>query len=263
VSDEAELLELAERAARAAGTELMRRYGGELRGVRSKSSPTDPVSEADLAAEHAIRELLAAERPGDAILGEEGGETAGDGGDSAGRLRWVVDPLDGTVNYLYGYPAFGVSVACEDGAGGLAGVVLDPVRDECFAACRSGAATLNRRPLDPERPVELARALVATGFGYDAGVRAAQAQAVARLVPRARDIRRGGSAALDLCYCAAGRVDAYFEHGVKPWDYAAGALICARAGLEVRRLAAGAGSPGLPAGLLVAPEALVEGSDGA
>jgi myo-inositol-1(or 4)-monophosphatase len=234
----------------------MRRHGGQPRGVRAKSTPTDPVSEADLAAEHAIRELLARERPGDAILGEEGGETEGAGPDEG--LRWVVDPLDGTVNYLYGYPAFGVSVGCEDGAGAVVGVVLDPVRDECFAARRSGPATLNGGRLAPERPTSLERALVATGFGYDSGVRALQAEVVGRVLPRTRDIRRGGSAALDLCWCAAGRVDAYFEHGVKPWDYTAGALICQRAGLQVRRLAAGDGDNPLPSGLLVAPPALID-----
>lgn len=255
--DPEHLLDLAERAARAAGEELIARYGTELRGVRAKSSPTDPVSEADLAAESAIRTLLGRERPDDAILGEEGGETSSSSQGATG-LRWVVDPLDGTVNYLYGYPAFGVSVACEDAEGGIVGVVFDPIHDECFAATRSGSATLNGEALVPARPTELGRALVATGFGYDAEVRAAQAAVAARLIPRARDIRRGGSAALDLCFAAAGRVDAYYERGVRPWDYAAGALICERAGLDVRLLPAPTDGSPLGAGLLVAPAAIVE-----
>jgi myo-inositol-1(or 4)-monophosphatase len=251
IPEQSEVLALAERAARLAGQELMARFGrGGLR-VSAKSTPTDPVSDADLAAEAAIRGLLAAERPGDAILGEEGGAGGG-----AGVLRWVVDPLDGTVNYLYGFPAFAVSVACEDAAGALAGVVLDPLGGECFAATRSGPPTLGGEPLPAsERAQTLAQALVATGFGYDPAVRAIQAQGLLRLLPRVRDIRRAGSAALDLCSCACGRVDAYYERGVKAWDIAAGALICERAGLVCRPLApAGA----LPGGIVVAPPALID-----
>jgi myo-inositol-1(or 4)-monophosphatase len=257
VPTEAGLLELAERAARIAGRELMSRWGREPVGVRTKSSPTDPVSAADLAAERAIREVIAAERPDDAILGEEGGESV-----SGTGWRWVVDPLDGTVNFLYGIPLFAVSVACEDGEGSLVGVVLDPVRDECFAASRSGPATLNGEPIRPDRGDCLAHSLVATGFAYDPDIRAAQARVIERLLPRVRDIRRGGAAALDLCWCACGRVDAYFERGVRVWDVAAGALLCARAGLSVRRLAPVRNSPdaglALPDGLLVAAPAIID-----
>ncbi len=129
--------------------------------MRAKSSPTDLVSDADLAAEAAVRDVLAARRPGDSILGEEGGET-GDG-----ELRWIVDPLDGTINFLFGIPVFAVSVACEDASGTLAGVVLDPVRDECFEATRQGQPTLNGEPIRSSGRAELSTSLVATGFGYD------------------------------------------------------------------------------------------------
>ncbi|MGE5617587.1 MAG: inositol monophosphatase family protein [Candidatus Woesearchaeota archaeon] len=248
-ADEPALLAIAREVADAAAEELRSRFGETAEGVHSKSTPTDLASEADLAAESAIRRRLAERRPDDAILGEEEGATG------QGELRWVVDPLDGTVNYLFGIPAFAVSVACEDAEGALAGVVLDPVRDECFAATRSGPPTLNGLVISGSRQSELATAMVATGFGYDADVRARQAEVVARVLPRARDIRRFGAAALDLAWCACGRWDAYYERGVKPWDVAAGALICRRAGLEVRRLEP-AGKDA--AGLVVAPGGLIE-----
>jgi myo-inositol-1(or 4)-monophosphatase len=247
---ERELLTVAREAAEAAADELCRRYGGRARGVRSKSGPTDLVSDADLAAESAIRSVLGARRPGDAILGEEGGETG------TGEFRWVVDPLDGTINYLYGIPAFAVSVACESAGGTLAGVVLDPIREECFEATQSGDPMLNGEPIRPdERAQALDLAMVATGFSYDATVRARQADVILRLLPRIRDIRRVGAAALDLCWCACGRYDAYFERGLNPWDVAAGHLIASRAGLDVRDLAAGDGEP---AGTVAAPPALID-----
>ena len=229
---EAELLSVATEAARAAAGELAARFGAGHDGVRTKSSPTDLVSDADVAAEAAIRSVLERRRPTDAVLGEEGGATG------EGELRWFVDPLDGTINFLFGIPAFAVSVACEDEAGGLAGVVLDPIRDECFAATRSGPPTLNGQPIAARAAGELATALVATGFGYDAAVRTRQATVVARLLPRVGDIRRVGSAALDLAWSACGRFDAYYERGVHRWDVAAGRLIAARAGLSVRELPA-------------------------
>src|SRR4030081_827939 len=171
--DEPELLSIAQEAAQAAAAELRRRFGGRPQGVRSKSTPTDLVSDADVAAESAIRDVLAARRPGDAILGEEGGVTPGAGAEAAdGALRWVVDPLDGTINYLFGIPAFAVSVACEDAWGALAGVVLDPLRGECFEATRSGPPLMNGEQIEPSGPRELSTAMVATGFGYDAEVRA-------------------------------------------------------------------------------------------
>jgi myo-inositol-1(or 4)-monophosphatase len=262
IPPEAALLDLAHRAAGAAAAELMSRFRRDGLGVETKSTPTDPVSEADLAAEAAVRRLLERERPQDRVLGEEGGATeAPEAG--AGGLLWVVDPLDGTVNYVYGSPLFAVSVACEDEHGAVAGVVLDPVTEEAFAATRTGAATLNGTPVSASRVDRLEAALVGTGFAYDPTVRAVQGQVAARVLPRARDIRRGGSAALDLCWCACGRLDAYYERGVRRWDYAAGALVCRRAGLEVRELPAVAvdgtsGSLTLPAGILVAPPGLAD-----
>lgn len=247
--DEGALLAVAQEAARAAARELLGRFGHRQDGVRAKSSPTDLVSEADVAAEAAIRSVLARRRPADAILGEEGGATG------EGELRWIVDPLDGTINFLFGIPAFAVSVACEDSSGSLAGVVLDPIRQECFTATRSGQATLNGEPIHGSQGDQLATAMVATGFGYEAKVRARQAAVVARLLPEIRDIRRVGAAALDLAWCACGRFDAYYERGVHPWDIAAGALIAGRAGLEVRALeASGEDSYGI----VVAPGRLIE-----
>lgn len=249
----AELLAVAREAARAGAEVLVGRFGRE-RALASKSTPTDLVSEADLASERAIRAVLAERRPDDGVLGEEG---TGDAAGSTG-LRWVVDPLDGTIDFLYGIPQWCVSVAVEDDEGGVAGVVLDPLRDECFAAVRGGGATLDGVPLAgvAERRVpQLGAALVATGFGYDAEVRRAQGEIVARLLPEVRDVRRAGSAALDLVWTAAGRHDAYYEFGVQHWDIAAGRIVCAEVGLEVRGLA---GRGVLPAGVAVAPPALIE-----
>ena len=235
-----ELLAIAEEAARAAGELLLERYGGE-HAVRSKSTPTDLVSEADLAAEAVIREVLAARVPDDAIVGEEGDDAPG----TTGR-HWVVDPLDGTINFLFGFPQWCVSVACE----GLAGVVYDPVRGELFAGGDGLPTTLDGVAVDGPRDADLASSLVATGFGYDAAQRGEQGRLVAEVLPRCRDVRRAGSAALDLAWTAAGRVDAYFEHGVQRWDIAAGVLLCRGAGVEVRPLRA---RGGLPAGIMAAP----------
>jgi myo-inositol-1(or 4)-monophosphatase len=243
------LLEVAEEAARAAAHELTTRAGdlGALR-IDTKSTLTDPVSEADVAAEEAIRAVLARRVPDDAIVGEEGDDVGG----TSGR-RWIVDPLDGTVNYLYGIPQWCVSVACE----GLAGVVLDPNRGELWAGTADGRATLNGVPLPRATPPEggLAHALVATGFGYDPEVRRTQAAIVARLLPLVRDVRRAGAAALDVCWLAAGRADAYYEFGVKAWDTAAGEVIAEAVGLRVVTLR---GHGGLPDGKLVAPEELAD-----
>ena len=247
MSTPAELLPVAEEAARVAGALLRDRFeAGPEQAVHAKSTPTDLASEADLAAEAAIRELLAEQRPGDALLAEEGG---GDDAVEPGRVRWVVDPLDGTINFLFGIPQWCVSVACEDERGTLAGVVFDPMRGELFAATADGPATLNGVPMSagPARP--LAESLLVTGFAYDKDVRARQAQIVAQLVSRARDVRRMGSAALDLAWLAAGRYDAYFERTVKLWDIAAGSLLAERVGLEVRELPARDGMPwGIAAG---------------
>ena len=251
---EAELLDVARAAARAAAAELLVRYELTAQGLDTKTTATDPVSDADRAAEAAIRALLAERRPGDAILGEEGGETA-DWTRPTSGVRWVVDPLDGTVNYLFRYPQWSVSVAAEDVDGNaLAGVVFDPLRDEELSATRSGPLLRNGAPVAQQpRASTLAVALVATGFGYDAGMRAQQADVLLRVLPRVRDVRRGGSAALDLAWTALGRCDAYWERGVKAWDVAAGGLLCARAGLELHELPP---AGGMPSGLLAAPPAL-------
>ncbi len=244
-ADTRQLLGIAELAAHAAAAELMPRFARGAVGVTSKSTTTDLVSEADLAAERTIREVLARERPDDAILGEEGDDTPGTTG-----LRWVVDPLDGTTNYLFGHPQWCVSVACE----GHAGVVLDPLRDELWSVAVGEPPSCNGVPLAPAAArTELGEALVGTGFGYAADVRRAQGALAASVLPAVRDIRRAGSAALDLAWTAAGRLDAYYEHGVQPWDIAAGVLLCEAAGLRVAHLR---GGDGLPPGILAAPEGL-------
>jgi myo-inositol-1(or 4)-monophosphatase len=246
-----ELAALAEAAAREAGALLRDAFahvGDGTLQASTKTSPSDLVSEADVAAERRIREHLLAARPGDGFVGEEGGSHDGDSG-----VRWVVDPLDGTTNFLLGVPHWGVSVGCEDGDGALAGVVYDALRDELWAATRDGPATLDGAALEAPPERDGTAAVVATGFSADASIRALQAETVLRLLPHVGDLRRLGSAALDLAWTAAGRFDAYYERGVKPWDVAAGALVCARAGLEVWRLDA---APPAPAGLLVAHPAL-------
>lgn len=254
------LLELAVQAARMAGALLIERvrHGAEHE-VNAKSTPTDLVSEADLASERAIRELLASRRPDDGFVGEEGDDVRGTSG-----LHWVVDPLDGTINFLFGIPQWCVSVAVKDDAGTIAGAVYDPNRDELFTATRhaparlvsaQGTIELGPRVLARSRGGDLATAMVATGLAYDADVRAAQGRVLARVTPRVRDIRRFGSAALDLGWTAAGRYDAYFERTVKQWDIAAGALICERAGLRVLELGV---HEQLPWGILVARAELAE-----
>ncbi len=247
--DVAATLEVAELAARQAGAILLERFTGGAEAIGEvfvKSTATDLVSEADLTAELAIRAVLDEACPQDAVMGEEGDDTPG----TSGR-RWIVDPLDGTINYLYGLSAWCVSVACE----GVAGVVYDPLMDELFAspAVAGGPATVNGEPLRATAPQELGQALIATGFGYAREVRERQAPIVAALLPQVRDIRRAGAAALDLAWCAAGRLDGYFEYGVKPWDIAAGTLLCAASGLEVHELA---GDDVLPSGILVAGPAI-------
>jgi myo-inositol-1(or 4)-monophosphatase len=202
----------------------------------TKSSPTDVVTEMDRAAEVLITERLRARRPDDAFLGEESGESG------QGRVRWVIDPLDGTVNYLYGLADWAVSIAAEVNGTPVAGVVTVPAHDEVFAAVLGEGAWLLAGDAAPvslrcNAGVALAQALVATGFGYAAARRTVQGEVVAAVLPRVRDIRRGGSAAVDLCSVAAGRVDAFYERGLNHWDYAAGGLIAAEAGARLGGLA--------------------------
>jgi myo-inositol-1(or 4)-monophosphatase len=228
-------LELAVDVAVAAGALLAgfadrRRDGADL-GVETKTSATDPVSEADRAAERLIAERLLAARPDDGLLGEEGqAPRTGTSG-----YRWVVDPLDGTVNFLYDRPSWCVSIACEDEHGSVVGVVHAPVLGETWVAERgAGARRLEgERVLAVSTVTTLEETLLATGFAYDPDVRAAQGVEAAELLGRVRDVRRGGSAALDLAWVAAGRVDGYYEHGLHPWDLAAGHLLVTEAGGRV------------------------------
>ena len=246
------LAELATSVAREAADLLMSGYG-ESAVVQTKSSPTDIVTEMDRAAEQLIRDRLLAARPADAILGEEGGETG------TGTVRWIVDPLDGTVNYLYGLPDWAVSIAAEVAGVVVAGVVCVPLRRSMYTAVLGGGAWLESAwRAEPQRlacnsGVALDRALVATGFGYPARQRAAQGRVAAVVLPQVRDIRRSGSAATDLCAVASGLVDAYYEQGVHEWDIAAGGLIAREAGAVM------SGLDGQPAGeemTLVADAAL-------
>jgi myo-inositol-1(or 4)-monophosphatase len=254
VAEHTELLSLAERAARAAGDLLRERLHAPTTGLAYKSSETDPVSDADRDAEAAIRRLLRDARPDDAMLGEEGTASLG-----ASGLRWVIDPLDGTVNFLYGQPTFAVSIACEDGEGPLVAVVHHPTSGETFTAIRGSGARLDGVELAVRRPESLAHALVATGFSYEPARRILQGALVARVVPLVRDVRRAGSAAIDLAWVAAGRLDGYFEHGLNAWDWAAGALLVSEAGGEVLRVPPAGGLPdGLVAGAADLVDALAE-----
>jgi myo-inositol-1(or 4)-monophosphatase len=263
------LLDLACEVAVAAGR-LLIGSGGRPEVVATKSSPTDVVTEADEAAEALIRGLIGEKRPHDRILGEEGGETGpagAAGGGEGGSVRWIVDPLDGSVNYLYGLPDWAVSIAAEVDGTVVAGAVFVPRRDELYSARLGAGAWLSSGALDwrgedtgsptklaANHDVQLASALVATGFGYAAGRREIQGEVLRAVLPRVRDIRRGGSAAVDLCSVASGTVDAYYERGVNLWDIAAGGLIAAEAGAQVTGLH---GRPPSPSMTLAAPPPLL------
>ncbi len=238
-------LELAQRAAREAGRLLLERFRGPARGVERKSSRTDMVSDADRDAEALVEEILLGERPDDGLLAEEGGHSKA----SSGR-RWVVDPLDGTTNYLYGLPAWAVSIALEDEQGAAVGVVHDPLREETFTAVRGEGAHLNETAIEVSGADSLATALISTGFGYAASRRAEQAELLVGVLPRVRDIRRAGAASLDLCFVAAGRLDGYYERGLEPWDWAAARLVVSEAGGVLRRL------EGEPTGLVASSPAI-------
>jgi myo-inositol-1(or 4)-monophosphatase len=234
VTDAEDLLRLArDTAIEAARLLASWRADGRPEVATTKSSATDVVTEMDRKSETLITERILAERPGDAILGEEGGQQR----ESSTGVRWVVDPLDGTVNYLYGLPEWAVSIAVEVDGAIVAGCVEAPGLGENYSAVEGGGAWLerggSRMAIRCNRGVSLERALVATGFGYTAGRRAVQGAVAGALLPRVRDIRRRGSAAVDLCTLAAGRVDAYYERGLNYWDYAAGGLIAREAGAEV------------------------------
>ncbi|MFC0863581.1 inositol monophosphatase family protein [Sphaerimonospora cavernae] len=231
------LLELAVSIAREAGEMLLAKRPARPEVLATKSSPTDVVTVLDRAAEELIRTRVRQARPYDAILGEEGGETPGLSGPSGeGGVRWVVDPIDGTVNFLYGLPDWAVSIGVEVDGEIVAGVVHNVPRAEIFTAVRGGGAWLAGERLRCNTGVPLSRALVATGFGYGAERRRVQAEVLADVVPVVRDIRRGGSCAIDLCSVAAGRVDAYYERGANYWDWAAAGLVAAEAGARIAGL---------------------------
>jgi myo-inositol-1(or 4)-monophosphatase len=236
LADPGDLAGLACAVAGEAGDLLIAQHG-QVRVVDTKSSPTDVVTEMDRAAEELIRRRILTARPGDVILGEEGGQI---GTESA--VRWIVDPLDGTVNYLYGLADWAVSIAAEVAGTVVAGAVFVPVHRSLFSATAGGGAWLRspwqdgRERLSCNSGVRLPDALVGTGFGYAAGRRVVQGQVVAALLPRIRDIRRAGAAAVDLCSVAAGRLDAFYERGLHEWDFAAGGLIAREAGAQVAGL---------------------------
>ena len=229
------LLDLATRAARAAGGLLRDRFGGPQAGLSAKSSRTDLVSDADRAAEALILELIRDERPQDGLLAEEGGSA-----DGASGVRWIVDPLDGTINYLWGIPHWSVSIAATGPDGDLIGVVHDPMRDETFTAA-GGAAHLDGERLTLAASGAVAEALVGTGFAYVAEQRARQASLLVDWLPEVRDVRRFGSAALDLAWVAGGRLDAFYETGLSAWDWAAGAMLVRAAGGTVTHVPAESG----------------------
>jgi myo-inositol-1(or 4)-monophosphatase len=229
-------LALASDLAREAGALALSMRAG-ITVLETKSSPVDVVTAADKAVEKLLVDALGRVRPEDGLLGEEGAGAAGTSG-----LRWVIDPIDGTVNYLYGIPQWAVSIGVEDASGTAVGVVFDPSKDELWQAVRGGGAVLNGTALRCSTATSLATSLVGTGFGYDAKRRAAQSLLLPTLLPAVRDIRRLGAGSLDLCSVAAGRLDAYFEQGLSPWDLSAGGLIAAEAGATV------SGLHGKPAG---------------
>jgi len=234
-----ELLDLARTIALDAGELAARRRREGVEVAATKSTIVDIVTAADREVEQLIRDRIASERPHDAILGEEGGATGGSSG-----VTWVVDPIDGTVNYLYGIPHYAISVAVVEGDPDpatwtpLAGVVLNPAIGELFTASRGGGAYLGDARIRIADAVPLEQALIATGFAYDAAMRGRQGDVVARLLPHVRDIRRQGTASLDLAGVAAARLNAFYERTLNPWDHGAGELIAIEAGAVVKGLGA-------------------------
>ncbi len=209
----------------------LRARAGLTSDIRTKSSDTDLVSATDSWSEERIVTRLNEARPCDEIVSEEGMRVPGTSG-----VRWLVDPIDGTTDFVYGHPGFSISIGAEVDHEPIAGVVLDPLLDEAFAAARGAGATRNGRPIGVSPQTNLSRALVATGFGYDPDRRRTQAKGLVEILPRVGDIRRMGGAALDLAYVACGRVDAFFERGLAIWDVAAGRVLVAEAGGEVVNL---------------------------
>jgi myo-inositol-1(or 4)-monophosphatase len=238
-TDPLDLLGLAVRLADQAAEVLTEGLARARVVLHTKSTLTDLVTDYDARCEHLIVEGLEAARPDDGVLGEEGSARPGSSG-----VRWIIDPLDGTTNYLYGFPAFAGSIAAEVDGTGVAGVVHDVAHGERFTATLGGGARLDDRPVEANTDPDLATALVGTGFSYDAARRRRQAEVVTQVLPVVRDLRRAGAAAIDLCWVGAGRLDAFYERGLHEWDYAAGALIAAEAGARVGDLDGGPASHG-------------------
>lgn len=244
------LARLAERLALGAAELLLDGLARGALEISSKSTRTDMVTDMDRAAERFIVDGILDSRPDDGVLGEEGTDIAGTSG-----VSWVIDPLDGTTNYVYGHSGFSVSIAAlVDGVASV-GVVADPVHDDLFSARLGGGAHRNRAPIHCSPLEDLSTALVATGFNYSPAVRGEQARVLVDLLPQVRDVRRMGGAAVDLCSAACGRVDAYFERGLAPWDMAAGVVIAREAGARVGDLRGGEPSGDF---VLASPPALFE-----
>ena len=223
--DRSELLDLAVFLARVAGDTARGMRAEALASVETKASPTDLVTRADAAAEQIIVDGIVSARPGDAIVGEEGTARSGET-----SITWHVDPIDGTTNFVYDIPAWSVSIAAASPGQTEIGVVYSPVADELYTAVRGGGAFLNGRPLTVSDQTDLALSLIGTGFSPHSRIRRVQAGIATTVLPRIRDYRRFGSAALDLCAVAAGRIDGFYETGLNVWDYAAGKLMVEEAG---------------------------------
>ncbi|WP_307816385.1 inositol monophosphatase family protein [Nocardioides limicola] len=226
----AELRDIAARVALEAAELVRERRSSPVLVAATKSTDVDVVTEADRASEQLIRELLRATRPTDAVLGEEEGDSRGSSG-----VRWIVDPIDGTVNFLYDIPEYAVSIAAEVDGTVLAGAVVNAATGTLWSAAAGEGAHRDGEPIRVAEPAPVGRRLIATGFGYDPDVRARQGAAVAALLPQIRDIRRMGSCALDLCHVADGTLDGYVEEGTHLWDHAAGLVIAAEAGARSRK----------------------------
>ncbi|WP_250001585.1 inositol monophosphatase family protein [Actinoplanes sp. M2I2] len=248
------LLGLAVRVARDAAATARRMRAEAIGDVQTKSTATDVVTAADKAVERQVIEALREARPGDGVLGEEYGTSPG-ADPAAGAVRWILDPIDGTVNYLYGLPQYAVSLAAELDGEVIAGVVVNAATGDEWTATRGGGAWRGDRRLRGSAPAGLGQALIGTGFGYDARRRAHQGGVLAGLITQVRDIRRFGAAALDLCAVAEGTLDGYYEKGLNPWDWAAGGLVATEAGIVVSGL--GGAAPGLD--MVVAAPPVIHG----
>jgi myo-inositol-1(or 4)-monophosphatase len=239
VADVPELLDLAVELANRAGQLLLDEAPDRADDVGTKSSRTDMVTAVDRASEALIVGAIERARPDDAVLGEEGSAREGISG-----VRWIIDPLDGTTNYLYGFPLFAVSIGVEVDSAVEVGVVAHPSLGEVFTAVRGAGARCNGQPIAVSGKDDLGTALIGTGFAYDADQRRESARWLQHIIPSVRDIRRGGAASLDLCWVACGRLDGYYEAGLSPWDMAAGDLIAREAGATTTDFDGGPVRPG-------------------